>query len=413
MSETGDSEPVRVISLRRNGDFVRLWTGGAASGLGATITNLAYPLLALSVTESAGMAGLLGLVALAAGALAQLPAGTIIDRSPLRRLLVGTDLVRIITTTGLVASLLTGHLALWQLLVVAAINASMTAFSDVAHSVALRHVVACGQLRHAFAANEGRSHAVGLIGHPVGGFLYGVTPALPLVADLASFGISTALSARIRRPMRPTPTEDPPLRFRQDLLAGLNFVWSEPFLRATLLAAAAFQFVFAGTIFALIASLTRSGFSAASLGGLFAIAAVGGILGALAAPTLQKRLTLKTMVVIMGWTATTVFAGLGWVDQPLLAGALIGGIYFISGPANAVLIAVQMDRTPAQRQGRVLAACYLISGLVAPFGPPISGLLLDATGPSATFSALAVATAIVTVAVHLNQSMAIVGRNAS
>ncbi|MEO6999299.1 MAG: MFS transporter [Terracoccus sp.] len=408
--DTPGIEPVRPVPLGRNPDFIRLWAGGAASGLGATVTSLAYPLLALSVTTSAGLAGLLGVVALTAATLMRLPAGAVVDRVPLRRLLVGADLVRIITTTALIASVVTGHLALWQLLVVAGLNASAGAFSDVAHSVALRHVVAAPQLPEAFAANEGRGHAISLLGQPVGGLLYSVAPALPLVADLASFGVSATLAAGIRHPMRPTTNEGQPPRFRRDLLTGLRFLWAEPFLRATLLAAAAFQFVFAATVFALIASLNRNGFSAASLGVMFAVAAAGGVIGAIAAPALHVRLSLKMLVVLMGWTATVAFAGLGWAHQPVLAGALLGCIYFTATPANAVLMAAQMNRTPAHRQGRVMAASLLIAGLAAPLGPPCSGILLDAAGPSTTFGTLAVLTAIITIAVHLNQSMRTVGR---
>ncbi|MDN5766872.1 MAG: MFS transporter [Humibacillus sp.] len=394
-----------AMPLGRNTDFIRLWTGGAASGLGATITNLAYPLLALSVTSSAGLAGLLGVVALTAGTVIRLPAGAVVDRVPLRRLLVGTDVVRIITTAALIASVVTGHLALWQLLVVAGLNASAGAFRDVAHSVALRHVVSPTQLPQACAANEGRGHAISLIGQPVGGLLYGVTPALPLVADLASFSISATLSAGIRHRLAPPASDAPRPRFRQDLLTGLHFLWSDPFLRGTLLAAAAFQFVFAATIFALIAGLDRQGSTATSLGALFAVAAVGGILGALIAPALQSHLSLKTIVVIMGWTSTVVFAAFGWVHQPVLAGALLGCTYVTATPANAVLFAAQLNRTPAHRQGRVMVATLLIAGLAAPLGPPTSGILLDAAGPSATYVTLAALTAIITLAVHLNQPM--------
>ncbi len=228
-------------------------------------------------------------------------------------------------------SLILGHLALWQLLAVAAINATAAAFSDVVHSVALRHVVTATQLPQAFALTEGRGHAISLLGQPVGGLLYGAAPALPLLADLASFSVSAALSASIKQRMLATVTDESTHpQFRQDLLTGLRFLWNEPFLRATLLAAAFYQFVFVGTVFVLIAHLTATGVSAFSLGVMFAVAAVGGILGAIAAPALQSRLQLKTIILIMGWTATAVFATLTVDPSPVIAGALIGCIYFTS-----------------------------------------------------------------------------------
>lgn len=404
MRGSGDITPPEP-SLRHNPDFIRLWTGGAVSGLGATITGLAYPLLALSVTTSTGLAGLLGLVALAVGSLTQLPAGSIVDRLPLRGVLVGADLIRIAGTAALAISLILGYLSLWQLLAVAAVNSIAASFSGVAHSVAVRHVVPATQLPQAFALTEGRGHAISLLGQPVGGLLFGAAPALPLVADLASFSVSAALSASIKQPMQPTEKQGTHPRFRQDLLTGLRFLWNEPFLQATLLAAAFYQFVFVGTVFALIAHLTATGVSAFGLGVMFAIAAVGGILGAIVAPALQDRLPLRAMVLIMGWTATTVFAILAAGPQPVIAGALIGCIYFTSAPANAVLLAAQIQRTPTHLQGRVIAAAFLISGLVAPFGAPAAGVLLDAAGPPITFVALAGATAVITIAVHLNKAV--------
>lgn len=391
-------------SLGRNGDFVRLWTGGAVSGLGSAVAALAYPLLALSVTGSAGRAGLLGLVALAAGTLMRLPAGALVDRLPLRRVLVGADVLRVASTAALVASVVTGHLVLWQLLVVATINACAAVFSEIAHSVALRHVVDPAQLPTAFALNDGRGHAISLVGQPAGGFLYGVASSLPLVADLVSFVVSAVVSATIKAPMQPSTNRTPP-QLRTDLLTGLTHLWREPLLRATLFAASGYQLVYAGATFALIASFTATGATPTNLGVLFAVAAGGGILGAITAPHLQTRLRLSTVVVTMGWTAAAVFASFAWVEQPLLAGALLGCIFFTSAPANAILLAAQITRTPTHLQGRVMSASYLIAGLAAPLGPPLSGTLLDTTGQLPTFLAIAALTGIITIAVHLNRPM--------
>jgi len=344
-------------------------------------------------------------VALGAAAVARLPAGAVVDRVALRPVLVSCDAVRVVSTAALVGSVVTGNLALWQLLVVAAVNAVAAVFSEIAHSVALRHVVAPDQLPAAFALNDGRGHAITLVGQPVGGVLYGVTAALPLVADLVSFLVSGVLSASLRAPLQPTTDRPDRLRLRETLFTGLTFLWREPFLRATLLAASAYQFAFGAATFTLIASLTAAGSAPASLGVLFAVAAVGGILGAVAAPALQARLGLNSTISIMGWTAAVAFAAFAAIDSPLLAGALLGCVYFTAAPANATLLATQISRTPAHLQGRVMAASYLVAGLVAPLGPPLGGALLDRTGPLPTFLAIAVLTVIVTTAVHLTKAL--------
>lgn len=336
------------------------------------------PLLALRVADSVAQAGLLGLVALTTAALTRLPAGVLIDRVPLRRVLVVSDVARVCSTGALVASVVTGHLQLWQLLAVAAINAAAAAINEIARSVALRNVVEPDQLPTAFALNDGRGHAISLAGQPAGGVLFGLAPSLPLVADVVSYVASAVVSATIKAPLRPT-TNHSRSRLRTDVLTGLTFLWRDSLLRATLLAAAGFQLVFTGAIFALIATLTAKNTSPARLGAMFAVAAAGGILGAIAAPALQTRLRLGSTVAVMGLTAAAAFAALAFLDQPLVAGALLGCVYLTAAPANAMLLASQVTRTPNHLQGRVMAASYLIAGLAAPLGPPLSGALLDTT----------------------------------
>lgn len=395
-----------MYKMSRNGDFVRLWTGGAVSSFGSSLTTLAYPLLALGLTGSAGAAGLPALASLVAAAVMRLPVGVLVDRLSLRRVLVTSDLVRAGVTAIVVAALGSGYLTLGLLVAAAAVHGSAAAFSDTAHSVALRYVVPAAELPRAFALNDGRGHAVGLVGQPAGGYLFGWAPVLPLVADMVSFLVSASLSATIRTPMSvPTDAAADRTTLRQDLFTGLRFLVREPFLRTTLLAAAGYQLVYAGATFALVASFTARGVTPGRLGTMFALAAVGGILGAVAAPLSQARLTPVTLVVLMGGVATAAFGAFAWVVSPLVAGALLGAIAFLSAPANAMLLAAQVHRTPAVLQGRVMAAAFLLAGLVAPAGPPLAGTLLDRAGARTTFVVLAVLTAGVTVAVHRSRAM--------
>jgi hypothetical protein len=102
--------------------------------------------------------------------------------------------------------------------------------------------------------------------------------------------------------------------------------------------------------------------------------------------------------------AAVVFALLAELHQPLIVGLLLGSIFFLSAPANAVLLAAQVSCTPLPLQGRAMSASYLIAGLVAPLGPPLAGAALDHTGPTATFLGIAVLTALISTAVHLRRS---------
>lgn len=188
------------------------------------------------------------------------------------------------------------------------------------------------------------------------------------------------------------------------MVTGLVFVWRQPLLRTTLLAAAGFQLVFSATVFALIAALKAAGKSPAALGLLFGIAGIGGVGGAIATTWVRRRLSLPVVVTAMGAVATVVFAMLAGLQQPLVIGLLLGSIFFLSAPANAMLLAAQISCTPLALQGRAMSASYLIAGLVAPLGPPFAGAAFDHTGPVVTFLGIAAVTALITTAIYLRRS---------
>jgi predicted MFS family arabinose efflux permease len=155
----------------------------------------------------------------------------------------------------------------------------------------------------------------------------------------------------------------------------------------------------------MITTLTRSGATGFSIGLAFSVAAVGGLLGALSAPALQRRLPPPVVVIGMGWVAAGCLAGLAWLDRPLVMGAILGLVYFVAAPANALLLATQITRTPAHLQGRVIAAALLIAGLAAPLGAPAAGVLMDRIGPTGTFVSASLVVAVITVIMHLTRSI--------
>jgi predicted MFS family arabinose efflux permease len=109
------------------------------------------------------------------------------------------------------------------------------------------------------------------------------------------------------------------------------------------------------------------------------------------------------LVIGMGWVSAGCLAGLAWLDQPLIVGGVLGVVYFVAAPANALLLATQIIQTPTHLQGRVVAAALLIAGIAAPLGAPAAGLLIDQIGRSGTFFTASAAIAAITIAMHLSR----------
>lgn len=68
------------VPLRRNREFMLLWSGQALSSLGSQISLVAYPLLVLAITGSPAKAGIVGFARNLPVAVLALPAGAIADR---------------------------------------------------------------------------------------------------------------------------------------------------------------------------------------------------------------------------------------------------------------------------------------------------------------------------------------------
>ncbi|GAB3555728.1 MFS transporter [Arthrobacter tumbae] len=388
-------------SLGMSRNFLLLWVGHAFSSFGSSVAAIAYPIVTLAVTESATLAGLVGFVGLGAGTIFRLPAGVLIDRVPLRRLLVVADLVRAVAAGMVCVALIADRLTFIQLLLTALVTGICGVFSDAAQSVAVRHVVPPDQLPQAFALNEGRGHAVGLVGQPAGGLLYSVQRFLPFLTHALSYLLSALLIRSIKDPMTGTPPADGHAKIRSELFIGLRYFWGDAFLRASMICAAGFQFIFSGLALALIAGLTARGTPTSELGLIFALGAAGGIAGAVIAPLIQKRLSPVLLVTGFGWTATLSLLALAGVDSTIPAGLLIGLIYLTATPANAMFVAVQIHITPKELQGKVLSAMLLVAGIFTPLGPLGAGLLIDFIGYSGTFLAFAALSALLTVAMHV------------
>src|SRR5690349_11459064 len=168
----GSSGSSGMVPLRRNRDFVLLQTGQALSALGSQSSSIAYPLLALAVTHSPAQVGLVSFARLVPFATFVLLAGLAADRWNRKWLMITSDGVRVVALALLVAAISSGHVALWQIAVVAFVEGVAASVFTTAQTGALRAVVPRSQLPAAAGAQEARRATVRLAGPSAGGVLF-------------------------------------------------------------------------------------------------------------------------------------------------------------------------------------------------------------------------------------------------
>jgi hypothetical protein len=379
-------------NLWRNREFNLLWISQSLSDLGNAIATLAVPLLVLHLTDSPVRAGLVGTIGLVTMLLCRLPAGVLVDRVDRRRVMLASDAVRLVAYLALGVVVLREQVTLTLVVAVTVIGSACNALFGTAEHSALRNIVWPDQLPAAVARNEARAYGTSLAGPPIGGLLFGLGRSLPFFGNAVTFLMSLIGVAFVRRPLQ-QPRDDPPGGHAAAMAEGLRFVFGDPFLRAILLVAAPLNLAIHGIIFTIIVTLQRNDTPPAVIGTVETIVAVGGLLGALAAPALHRRLPLPVLIRGICWTAAGFMAVSALLTASVAAAIPIAAAVFLGPASNAALFGHQAAITPDRLQGRVVSVVIVVATSVASAAPLLAGVMITAWGSSASVLVFAAAVA--------------------
>ncbi len=383
-------------NLWRNREFNLLWVSQALSDLGNAISTLAVPLLVLGVTGSVVQAGLVGTIGLVVMVVARLPAGVLVDRLDRRKVMLACDAVRLVAYLTLGLAIVNHQPSAAAVLSVVVVGAAGNALFSTAEHSSLRNLVASGQLPAAVARNEARTYATSLVGPPLGGVLFGLGRAYPFLGDALTFLASYLGVSLVHRPMQ-QPRAGPPGRGADDLVEGLRFVLGNPALRAILLIAAPLNLAINGIIFTIIVTLQRQNTRPGIIGLVETVVAIGGLLGALAAPALQRRLPLPALIRGICWAAAGFMAISALLTSSVLAAVPVAAAVFLGPASNAALFGHQAAITPDRLQGRVVSVIIVVATSVSAAAPLLAGALITAIRSPATilvFSAVVAGSAV-------------------
>ena len=192
------SPMARLFAVLRHGDFRLLWLAGLASVLGDRIVTVA---LALFVIDLTGDPIDLGFV-LAAHAIPlvafMLLGGIWADRVPRHRLMVVTDLIRFALHGTLAVLIITGDVAIWQVVVIEALFGSAEAFFRPASTAVIPQTVPEAEIQEANALVAMSNNVCEFVGPALAtALVLGVGAGEAFAVDAATFLISAALLVRM------------------------------------------------------------------------------------------------------------------------------------------------------------------------------------------------------------------------
>ncbi len=402
--------PPRGIPLWRDRRFATYWVGQGVSQLGDRVSELALPLMAVTMLAATpGQVGLLTAAIWAPNLLSVLVGAWVDHRPSKRRLLVVANLVQALAAAALPFAYAAGHLAMWQLYAAALVLGAGGVLYQTSYPTFFARLVRRDQYVEANALLSTTRSGSFIAGPAIAGALIqAVTAPLAMAVDAVSFLVSAVAIGSVRVDEAPSddrppsgpsgPSADPAPRERLLRRAGqgLVFLSRHPYLRASLLCSTTLNFFSFVVTAVLILFASRSlGLDPAQIGLALGLGAVGGLAGAVLAARVARRVgtgrTAAVGAVLFSapFAAVPLAGGSTGAKVAVLAGAeLVSsiGVMFYDINLNAVQTAV----TPDAMRSRVAGAFATVNYGIRPLGAVVGGVAATLVGIGPTLVVAAV-----------------------
>ena len=378
------SEPAST-PLWRDPRFGLLWLGDTVSAFGDRITELALPLIAVSTLQTTpAMVGLL-VAAVWAPNLLSVVIGAWVERQPSKkRLLILANLIQAMAVASLPIAHLLAEVTLAQLFIVAVVQGTGGVLAHTASQPFFVRVVPKEAYVKANSLLSGSRSASFIAGPALGGALIQVwTAPVAMLVDAVSFVVSAVALKAVRvDERREEPVESGSL-LRQ-IGSGLRFVFAHPYLRpalACVTTANFFSYVLNAVL--IVFAVRTLGLTPALIGLALGVGAVGGLLGAVLAGPLGRRIGGGRSIAVGAVLFAAPFAVLPLAGRSTAPVAVLAGVQFLSAAGvmvfdihlNAVQTVVTPDRMRSRRTGVFGTINYGIRPIGAALGGVTAGLV--------------------------------------
>ena len=372
--------------LRRQRDFLKLWTGQAISQMGSRITREGLPYTAAIVLGATPFQmGVLSGASAASILIFGLFAGAWADRLRRRPILIVTDIGRALLLGTVPLAAILHRLTMAHLYAVAAIAGVLTVLFDVSYQAYVPSLVERDQI---LAANSrlALSESVAEVTGPglTGILAQWLTAPIAIAFDAASFLVSAVSLLLIRKP-EPPPHPSADTGMVHEIREGLRTSWENPYLRAL-----AFRSVVAGFSGGLIGSMyvlfsiRVLHLTPAILGATISFGGFAAVAGSAFAERIAKRLGLGRAFI-----GASLYTGVCVLFFPLAHGSVTTAVVFMLiaqlGDAGWPVYTIgetslRKSVTPDRLLGRVNSAMHLLFRGIVPVGAFAGGAMASAIG---------------------------------
>lgn len=390
-------------------NFRRIWGAGLGSRLGAEVSEIAFPALALATLGASALeASWVRAAVMAPFLVVTLWFGVLVDRLDNRRLMITADLARAGVLAAVVALALTDSLIIPVLIAAVFLVGCANVLHQLAEFAIIPRLLDKPHLVPANAAVTATESSVVIAGAGVGGVLVqALTAPLALASSALGYLVSAVLVFRTSPTPGPGDSRRPEGSAARQAREGLRLLLGHRILRPLALEATFWNF--GNEVFMLALAvflLADEGPGPLVFGLIVMTGGVGAFAGSLAAARATRRFGYGRSLLaslLLGNTAPFVGVVASWqlpgATVPfLLAAFFLSGIGV--GIADSQSTVIRQVATHEEIRGRANASYRLISWGALSLGAGLGGVLVTVTGiwPAALFGTTLMALASLLVA---------------
>jgi MFS family permease len=344
--------------------------------------------LVLRITESGTSLGVVLAVASVPGIILTPLGGVLSDKLSPVFVMSSANIVRAALMGGLALLVLTDTVRIWHVYLLAGGLSALDALYYPASMSVVTTLVDRDRLKAANALTQGVEQISGILGPALAGLMLvlfglwtnlGANAALFLISALIFATVNRDISsaARISKSDKTEGHQEDPSTLSA-LVEGARYAWGDPVIRTIMLVLVGINLAMAGPIYvggSLLAENRLGG--AGAFGTLLAVGAVGSLVGAMIAGSIE-RIRRRGIVELISTAAMGIgVGGLAFVPNLLVAGLLATLIGMTASFLAVVNISWLQERSEPDLTGRVMSLAMFSAIALDPISYVLAGMLVE------------------------------------
>lgn len=384
-------------SLLAQPQFRRLWCNFFVSEIGARMSAVLIPLLAITLLHASPLqTGVMAAAHAGSIGLASLLAGVLADRLSPKRLLIAGQAVLSLALLSIPAAHALGCLSMAWLYALELVIGTVLALIVSAGQVYAARVVEPARVVEAYSLIFGVDSVAALLGPGLAGWLVGVlSPAWAVSVDSICIVIAIVILLSNADAPGECKPHDKPASLVAEFSAGWRMLWNDPLLRVLTLCMAVFHLLLNGhgALHVQLATVTL-GMAPTLFGAVMMFGGLGALAASFATASVAARFGEKRfMTAALGLLAASwlTFAMLPAGSHAALLFAPVIFAYDMAVTSYSILfVSTRQIASPPAMLGRITSTSRFVAFTVAPIGGVAFGWVAEHAGVRPTYALLGV-----------------------